>query len=45
MKAFIKLAITLVVCGLALYGAYCLMQIDSPAARGFREAIHRFIGE
>jgi hypothetical protein len=43
MKTLVKLVLGLVICGLALYGAYCLTCVESPASRGFRNAIQKFM--
>jgi len=43
MRDWQKLLLALGTCALLLWGAYHVMQIESPAARGFREAIHRFL--
>jgi hypothetical protein len=43
MKDWQKLLIALGVCALVLWGAYHVMQVESPASKGFRAAVQRFL--
>lgn len=43
LKQILKLFIVVAICGLALYGAYCLWELESPAEQGIRDAIRRFM--